>query len=193
MVALDDVRYIVDENLLSLGNGMVVLRRDTARFSRPPVEELLPLGISDPQWIPIVGDRGWVIITSDRRLRTRPGEAELAITHKLKVVHLHGAIGTKPAWDQLVELLRGGAASRVTWNAPLRGHGGFRCKVVVSPCCSSRRASRNASPLGPRAGVHPAARPPRLSTAAAHPAPEPHGEEPPPIAARSRWRRQPER
>ena len=33
-------------------------------------------------------------------------------------------------------------------------------------------------------GVHPAAHPPRLSTAAAHPAPEPHGEEPPPIAAR---------
>lgn len=65
MVALDDVRYVVDENLLSLGNGMVAVRRETARFSRPPVDALLPLGISDPQWIPIVGDRGWIMITND--------------------------------------------------------------------------------------------------------------------------------
>jgi hypothetical protein len=36
-------------------------------------------------------------------------------------------------------------------------------------------------------GVHPGAHPPRLSTAAAHSAPEPHDGEPPPIAARSRW------
>jgi|GEM_PF-5722923 hypothetical protein len=102
MVALEDVRFVVDENLLSLGNGMVVLRRDTARFSRQPVEDLLPSGIPDPQWIPIVGDRGWVIITNDKRLRTRPGEAELAITHKLKVIHLHGDIGNKPAWTQMM-------------------------------------------------------------------------------------------
>lgn len=104
MVGLDDVKYVVDENLLSLGNGMVAVRRDTARFSRPPVEELLPRGITDPEWIPIVGDRGWVIITNDKRLRTRPVEAELAITHKLKVVHLHGNVGTKPAWDQMVRI-----------------------------------------------------------------------------------------
>lgn len=104
MLGVDDVRYVVDENLLSLGNGMAALRRDTARFSRPPVDELLPRGINDPDWIPIVGDRGWVIVTSDKRLRTRPLEAELAIAHKLKVVHLHGNIGTKPAWDQMVRI-----------------------------------------------------------------------------------------
>lgn len=101
---LEDVVYVVDENLARLGNGVVAVRRDTARFSRAPVDELLPEGIADPEWIPIVGDHGWVVITSDRRLRTRPREAELAIAHKLKVVHLHGDIGTRPAWDQLVRL-----------------------------------------------------------------------------------------
>lgn len=104
MLALGDVRYVVDENLLSLGNGMVALRRDTARFSRPPVDQLLPRGITDPEWIPIVGEHGWVIITNDRRLRTRPAEATLAIAHKLKVIHLHGDVGSKPAWDQLIRL-----------------------------------------------------------------------------------------
>jgi hypothetical protein len=98
------VVYVVDENLLRLGNGVVAVRRDTARFSRPPVHELLYAGILDPDWIPIVGDRGCVVITSDKRLRTRPAEANLAITHKLKSVHLHGDLGTRPAWDQLVRL-----------------------------------------------------------------------------------------
>lgn len=37
--------------------------------------------------------------------------------------------------------------------------------------------------------VHPGAHPQRLSTAAGHPAPELHGGEPPPVAARSRWSR----
>ena len=103
-VSITDVTYIVDENLLSLGNAMVAVRHDTARFSRPPVEELLPRGIADTEWIPIVGDRGWVMITNDRRLRTRPAEAELAIAHRLKVVHLHGKVGSQPAWDQLVRV-----------------------------------------------------------------------------------------
>jgi hypothetical protein len=101
---LDQVVYVVDENLLRLGNGIVAVRRDTARFSRPPVRELLYAGILDPDWIPVVGDRGWVVITSDKRLRTRPAEASLPITHKLKAVHLHGDIGTRPAWEQLVRL-----------------------------------------------------------------------------------------
>jgi hypothetical protein len=104
MVQVEDVVYVVDENLLSLGNGMVAVRRDTARFSRPPIEELLPRGIDDVDWIPIVGDRGWVMITNDRHLRTRPTEATLAIAHKLKVVHLHGKIGNSPAWDQLIRV-----------------------------------------------------------------------------------------
>lgn len=104
MLELDDVAYVVDENLLRLGNGLIAVRRDTARFSRPPVDELLPQGITDPEWIPIVGGRGWVVITTDRRLRTKPQEAELAITHKLKVIHLQGDVGKRSAWEQLVRV-----------------------------------------------------------------------------------------
>jgi hypothetical protein len=104
MVLIEDIVYVVDENLLSLGNGMVAVRRDTARFSRYPVEELLPRGIADSDWIPVVGDLGWVMITNDRRLRTRPDEARLAIANKLKVVHLHGKIANSPAWDQLIRV-----------------------------------------------------------------------------------------
>ena len=104
MVALAEVVFVVDENLLRLGKGVVAIRSDTARFSESPVDELLPQGIDDPDWIPVVGDRGWVVITNDRRIRTRPHEAQLAIDHKLKVVHLHGKIGNAAAWDQLIRI-----------------------------------------------------------------------------------------
>lgn len=68
------------------------------------MDELLPSGILDTDWIPVIGERGWVVITSDRRLRTRPTEARLAITHRVKAVHLHG-LGERSAWEQLVRLV----------------------------------------------------------------------------------------
>jgi hypothetical protein len=105
MLEVDDVAYVVDENLLRLGAGLVAVRRDTARFGRPPVDDMLPPGVLDTDWIPIVGDHGWVVITNDKHLRTRPVEAELAIAHKLKVVHLHGKVGGQTAWAQLTRIV----------------------------------------------------------------------------------------
>lgn len=35
LVGIDDIKYVVDESLLSLGNGMVAVRDDTARFRAP--------------------------------------------------------------------------------------------------------------------------------------------------------------
>lgn len=104
MVAVEDVVYVVDENLQRLGKGMSTIRRDTARFTAQPLDDLLPEGIEDPERIPIVGDNGWVLITNDRRIRTRPIESRIALRHKLKVVHLHGAVGNARPWDQLVRL-----------------------------------------------------------------------------------------
>lgn len=103
-IELDEVVYVVDENLLRLGKGIIAIRHDTARFTDEPVAELLTQGIDDLDWIPIVGDHGWIAITNDRRIRTRPGESELAIKHRLKVVHLHGKIGHASAWEQLTRL-----------------------------------------------------------------------------------------
>lgn len=103
MTTYDDIRFVIDENLLRLAKGVAHIRRDTAVFSSPPVEELLPTGILVTDWVPLVGERGWVVITSDRRLRTRPDEARFAVTHKLKVVHLYG-LGERSAWEQLVRM-----------------------------------------------------------------------------------------
>ena len=105
-MSVDDLglRFVVDENLARLGAAITLLRRDTGCFGRAQLSELLPLGIGDTEWIPIVAERGWVTITNDKRLRTRPAEATLAAEHGLRVIHLHGSAGFSTPWNQLVRL-----------------------------------------------------------------------------------------
>lgn len=50
------------------------------------VEDLLPLEIKDPDWIPVVAGLGWVAITKNYRIRTQPVEAQLAIDSGLVAV-----------------------------------------------------------------------------------------------------------
>ncbi|WP_167101372.1 hypothetical protein [Amycolatopsis granulosa] len=102
-VELERIRFVVDENLLRLGRALVQLREDVGCFGLKPLDEAFPVGRLDPEWIPAVGIRGWVVITDDKHLRTRPGEAELAIKHHLKVVHLDG-VGHRTRWEQLLRL-----------------------------------------------------------------------------------------
>ena len=101
---INRVRFVVDENLLRLGRSITALRRDVACFGQDPVADLLSAGMLDDDWIPVIGRRGWVVITNDKRLRTRPAQAELAIQHSLKVIHLFNS-GHLTAWDQAVQLL----------------------------------------------------------------------------------------
>jgi PIN domain-containing protein len=102
---LSAIRYVVDENTLALGKVMAELRDDTAVIGLPPVDQLLRRGMNDIEWIPVVGARGWVVITIDHHLRTRPYEAHLALKHGLKCVNLRGA-GNLSRWAQLVRLIR---------------------------------------------------------------------------------------
>ena len=102
--ALEQIRFVVDENLLRVGRMLAGLRADIACFGSEPVADLLPVGILDSQWIPLVGQHGWVVITNDGRVRTRPAEANLAVAYELKAIHLY-ASGDLTAWDQAVRLL----------------------------------------------------------------------------------------
>lgn len=102
--SIAELQFIVDENLSGVGRALAVLRPDLACVGLAPVDDLLPQGIGDTDWIPIVGARGWIMITDDKRLRTRPTESALAIEHELKVIHLYEA-GHLTRWNQVVRLL----------------------------------------------------------------------------------------
>jgi hypothetical protein len=99
------VRFFVDENLAGLGLtlGRVRPSPDVVVASHPPIADLVPR--DDPDWIPDVAGRGWVVITNDRRIRTRPTEAPKAVEHGLVVAHLDAGAPAR-VWDYLRLLLR---------------------------------------------------------------------------------------
>lgn len=102
---LTGLTFVVDENLLRFGKALTALRDDLVCFGQPPVVDLLPPGLGDTEWIPVVGNHGWVMVTNDRRMRTRPSEASLAIEHKMTIiVHRHCAGHQAWCWSTTIPL-----------------------------------------------------------------------------------------
>ncbi len=78
--------YFTDENTMGLGK---LLRRNGRTDIRyPGHEELLgvPLGSADLEWMPVVGALGLIVITRDRRIRTRPAELAAYWEHGIRSV-----------------------------------------------------------------------------------------------------------
>lgn len=94
---LAKVRFFVDEDLSGVGLGLMRLRNDVVVGGHEPVREFVPR--RDEDWIPVVADRGWVTITNDRHIRTRPHEAAPAIAHGLRCVHLAPPERNAVRWD----------------------------------------------------------------------------------------------
>ena len=74
--------YFVDENTLGLGKLLRRKGREDVLF--PGHESLpeIPRGTPDLDWLPIAGMRGFVVLSRERRIRSRPAE--------LRAYHEHG-------------------------------------------------------------------------------------------------------
>jgi hypothetical protein len=66
--------YFTDENTLGLGKLMHRAGREDVLY--PGHEALLdvPLGTPDLDWMPVIARRRLIVVTRDRRIRTRPAE-----------------------------------------------------------------------------------------------------------------------
>jgi len=96
--------YFTDENSLALGK----LLRQTGRAAVYPGHEDLPevpRGTPDLQWMPVVGHLDLVVVTRDRRIRTRPAELAAYREHGLRSVWI-GAKRDLTPHDQLELVLR---------------------------------------------------------------------------------------
>ena len=45
------------------------------------MKDLFPLDTKDPVWLREAGEQGWLVITHDKKIRTRPGERRAIVEH----------------------------------------------------------------------------------------------------------------
>ncbi|MGV0770745.1 PIN-like domain-containing protein [Mycobacterium syngnathidarum] len=74
--------YFTDENTLGLGKLLQRAGRDDIRYPGHEGLPEVPRGTSDQDWLPIVGALGLIVLSRDRRIRSRPAE--------LRAYHEHG-------------------------------------------------------------------------------------------------------
>jgi hypothetical protein len=80
--------YFTDENTLGLGKLLRRAGREDVLYPGHEDWPEVPLGTGDLDWMPEVARRGLVVLTRDRRIRTRPAELRIYIEHGIRSVWL---------------------------------------------------------------------------------------------------------
>lgn len=104
MLAFSPV-YFADENALGLGKLLQRSGRDDVLFPGHPDLPEVELGCPDLEWMPSVGARGLIVLTRDRRIRTRPAELAAYREHGIRSVWLGAKQDLRPQ-DQVAMFLR---------------------------------------------------------------------------------------
>jgi len=66
--------YFADENTLGMAKVLIRLGREDVEHPGHSRVPEVPLGARDLDWMPTVGAAGFIVVTRDRRIRTRPAE-----------------------------------------------------------------------------------------------------------------------
>lgn len=82
-------RFFVDENDLALGKALAAEYDDVVFPGHPELPEV-PRQTPDDDWLPVIGDRGLVVITRDQRIRYRPVEKQAWVRHRVRGFVLTG-------------------------------------------------------------------------------------------------------
>jgi hypothetical protein len=97
-------KYYVDESMMSIGKALAIVRKDVVHPGHPSCPEL-PQGVLDPDWLPVVGQRGWAVIMRDKRIRSRPIERQRLLDNGVRAFCLTSA-GNRTSWEMLEILVR---------------------------------------------------------------------------------------
>jgi hypothetical protein len=100
------VKYFIDENLLAVGRALAAVRDDVVHPGHANLPEV-PTGTKDEDWLPIIGDRNrdLILITRDRRIRTKRAEIAAFRHHGVRAFFLTGKHDLT-AWGKLSLLVR---------------------------------------------------------------------------------------
>lgn len=96
-------RWFVDENSLGVAKALAYVRGDLTWPGAPggPV----PAGAADTAWLPVIGQAGLVVLTRDKRIRSRPLERHALLDHGVRACFLTSG-GSLTLFDQLRLWLR---------------------------------------------------------------------------------------
>ena len=82
--------YFTDENALGLGKLLVRSGRADVVYPGHQSFQSVPLGTPDLEWLPVVGAAGLIVITRDKRIRTRPAELNAFREHGVRAIFIGG-------------------------------------------------------------------------------------------------------
>ena len=105
MPAVLGSEYFTDENALGLGKLLRRASRDDVLYPGHEALPEVPLGTPDLDWMPEVARRELIVVTRDRRIRTRPAELRVYLEHGIRSVWL-GAKQDLGPQDQLEPFLK---------------------------------------------------------------------------------------
>lgn len=96
-------RWFIDENSLGVAKALAYVRGDITWPGAPggPV----PAGAADTTWLPVVGRAGLIVLTRDKRIRSRPLEREALLDAGVRACFLTSG-GSLALFDQLRLRLR---------------------------------------------------------------------------------------
>jgi hypothetical protein len=95
---LSPVRFFIDASMVGVGKLLAEARPDVTY----PGHSDCPFGpeAKEPEWIPVVAERAWVVLMRDKRARWRLDEKRAIVEHGLRAFILTSA-GNMSVWDQL--------------------------------------------------------------------------------------------
>lgn len=101
MAERNPVRYFADENALGFAKILVRSGRGDVVHPGHPLIPAIPLGSDDADWLEIAGRRHWIVLSRERRIRSRPAELEIYLSFGVRSVWLGGKrdMGPQPLAD----------------------------------------------------------------------------------------------
>lgn len=98
------LRYFVDETSLGLGKMLAIARTDVVHPGHRSLPSV-PTGTLDVEWMPIVADMDLVVISRDKRIRTKPAELDAFRALALRVFWIAGKRDLSN-WENLVLIVK---------------------------------------------------------------------------------------
>lgn len=104
------IRFYLDADLIGVAKLLVQVRSDVTYAGDPggigPDKRLRPASPISPEtkdqvWIPRAADSGWVVISRDRHIRSRPSENSAIVDNAARFVTLDASRQQLNKWRQL--------------------------------------------------------------------------------------------